>query len=201
MGWQLADKQQGERMQDDALTNLLEKSLKTYLRSSDGVLPRRITLHRDGKFYESIDVIKQFEQKHSVKLDVLEILKSGAPVLYRREQLADGSKKFCNPNVGDALYLSDREMILSTYSGAELGQSWGDKVSIRPLRLRKRYGETSLEVLAQQVLILSRIHGASLYRHPRLPVTTHHADRFATLRQETCIDALSKMDRLCPVYL
>jgi len=201
LGWQLADKQQGERMQDDALTNLLEKSLKTYLRSSDGVLPRRITLHRDGKFYESIDVIKQFEQKHSVKLDVLEILKSGAPVLYRREQLADGSKKFCNPNVGDALYLSDREMILSTYSGAELGQSWGNKVSIRPLRLRKRYGETSLEVLAQQVLILSRIHGASLYRHPRLPVTTHHADRFATLRQETCIDALSKMDRLCPVYL
>jgi hypothetical protein len=201
LGWQLADKQLGERMQDDALTNLLEKSLKTYLRSSDGVLPRRITLHRDGKFYESIDVIEQFQQKHTIKLDVLEVLKSGAPVLYRRKQLADGTKKFSNPNVGDALYLSDHEMILSTYSGAELGQPWGDKVSVRPLRLRKRYGETSLEVLAQQVLILSRIHGASLYRHPRLPVTTHHADRFATLRQETYIDALSKMDRLCPVYL
>jgi hypothetical protein len=201
LGWQLADKQQGERMQDDALMDLLGKSLKTYLRSSDGELPRRITLHRDGKFYESIEVIEQFEQKHSVKLDVLEVLKSGAPILYRREQSADGTRKFRNPNVGDALYLSDREMILSTYSGAELGRSWGDKVSVRPLRLRKRYGETSLEVLAQQVLILSRIHGASLYRHPRLPVTTHHADRFATLRQETCIDALSKMDRLCPVYL
>jgi len=201
LGWQLADMQQGERMQDEALASLLEKSLKTYLRSSDGVLPRRITLHRDGKFCESINVIEQFENKCSVKIDVLEVVKSGAPVLYRREQLADGTKRFINPNVGDALYLSDREMILSTYSGAELGKSWGDKVSVRPLLLRKRYGETSLEILAQQVLILSRIHGASLYRHPRLPVTTHHADRFASLRQETCIDALSKMDRLCPVYL
>jgi argonaute-like protein implicated in RNA metabolism and viral defense len=92
-------------------------------------------------------------------------------------------------------------VILSTYSGEELGKSWGNKVSVRPLRLRKRYGETALSVLAHQVLVLSRIHGASLYRHPRLPVTTHHADRFATLRQEACIDALSKMDRLCPVYL
>jgi hypothetical protein len=201
LGWQLADKQQGERMQDEALSNLLEKSLKAYLRSSDGLLPRRITLHRDGRFYESIDVIEQFEQKHGVKLDVLEVLKSGAPVLYRRERSADGKKVFSNPGVGDAVFLSDREVILSTYSGEELGKSWGNKVSVRPLRLRKRYGETALSVLAHQVLVLSRIHGASLYRHPRLPVTTHHADRFATLRQEACIDALSKMDRLCPVYL
>ncbi|WP_036250713.1 Piwi domain-containing protein [Methylobacter sp. BBA5.1] len=201
LGWQLADKQQGEKMQDDALSNLLEKSLKTYLRSTDGLLPRRITLHRDGRFYESINVIEQFEQKHGVKLDVLEVLKSGAPVLYRRERSADGKKVFSNPGVGDAVFLSDREVILSTYSGEELGKSWGNKVSVRPLRLRKRYGETALSVLAHQVLVLSRIHGASLYRHPRLPVTTHHADRFATLRQDACIDALSKMDRLCPVYL
>lgn len=200
LGWQLADKQQGERMQDEALSNLLEKSLKTY-RHSMGLLPRRITLHRDGKFYESIDVIEQFEQKHGVKIDVLEVLKSGAPVLYRRERSADGKKVFSNPDAGDAVFLSDREVILSTYSGEELGKSWGNKVSVRPLRLRKRYGETALSVLAHQVLVLSRIHGASLYRHPRLPVTTHHADRFATLRQEACIDALSKMDRLCPVYL
>ncbi|MGD7034110.1 Piwi domain-containing protein [Methylotuvimicrobium buryatense] len=201
LGWQLADKQQGERMQDEALMSLLDKSLTTYLRSCSGELPKRITLHRDGKFYESIEVIEQFEQKHGVKVDVLEVLKSGAPVLYRRSRMADGTKEFSNPNVGDAIYLSDHEMILSTYSGEELGKIWGDKVSVRPLRLRKRYGDVSLETLAHQVLVLSRIHGASLYRHPRLPVTTHHADRFATLRQETCIDALSKMDRLCPVYL
>lgn len=201
LGWQLADKQQGEKMQDEALITLLENSLKTYLRSSGGVLPRRITLHRDGKFYESISVIEKFEQKNGVKVDVLEVLKSGAPVLYRRKNLENGKKLFTNPNVGDAIYLSDTEVILSTYSGEELGKSWGDKVSVRPLRLRKRYGDSELSVLAHQVLILSRVHGASLYRHPRLPVTTHHADRFATLRQESSIDALSKMDRLCPVYL
>lgn len=200
LGWQLADKQKGERMQDEELMNLLDKSLRTYLRSSNNILPRKITLHRDGTFYESIEVIKQFEQKNNVTLDVLEVIKTGAPVLYRKIQ-EHGKKLFKNPEVGDVIYLSEQEVILSTYSSEELGKNWGDKVSVRPLRLRKRYGDTSLETLAQQVLILSRIHGASLYRHPRLPVTTHHADRFATLRQETSIDALSKMDRLCPVYL
>jgi len=200
LGWQLADKQQGERMEDQALLSLLDKSLKTFMKNSDGVLPRRITLHRDGKFYESLAVIEQFEQKNGVKLDVLEVLKSGAPVLYRRQE-SGGKKYFNNPLVGDAIFLSEKELILSTYSGDELGKNWGDKVSVRPLRLRKRYGDSPLSTLAQQVLVLSRIHGASLYRHPRLPVTTHHADRFATLRQEADLDALSQMDRLCPVYL
>ncbi len=200
LGWQLADKQQGERMEDQALLSLLDKSLKIYMKNSGGVLPRRITLHRDGKFYESLAVIEQFEQKNGVKLDVLEVLKSGAPVLYRRQE-PGGKKYFSNPLVGDAIFLSEQELILSTYSGDELGHAWGNKVSVRPLRLRKRYGDSPLSTLAHQVLILSRIHGASLYRHPRLPVTTHHADRFATLRQEADLDALSQMDRLCPVYL
>ena len=83
----------------------------------------------------------------------------------------------------------------------ELGSSWGKSVTVRPLRLRKRHGETEFMTLARQVILLSRIHGASLYRHPRLPVTIHHADRFATLRQECNLDELSKMDQLCPVYL
>jgi hypothetical protein len=144
LGWQLADKQQGEKMEDQALLSLLDKSLNTYMKNSGGVLPRRITLHRDGKFYESLAVIRQFEDKNGVKVDVLEVLKSGAPVLYRRRELENGKKAFLNPQVGDAIFLSEQEIILSTYSGQELGNVWGDKVSVRPLRLRKRYGDSSL---------------------------------------------------------
>lgn len=202
LGWQLAEAQRGERVEDAVLKDLLERSLEAYRQAHSGALPRRIALHRDGRLFESLDVIRDFEREHSVDMDVLEVVKSGCPPLYRRAVGAENRKVFRNPEVGDAFELPDLdELIIATYSGEELGSSWGDKVTVRPLRLRKRYGETDLHTLARQVVLLSRIHGASLYRHPRLPVTTHHADRFATLRQECNLDDLSKMDRLCPVYL
>ncbi|MBA4500947.1 argonaute PAZ domain-containing protein [Marinobacterium sp. 3-1745] len=200
LGWQLADLQSGERLGDEALASLLHKSIQEYARHHNSDVPRRITIHRDGRFFESFDVIQSVERQYDVSISVLEVIKSGAPILFRKYQHA-GKPVYKNPEVGDVYrYVGLNELILATYSGQELG-AWGDKVSVRPLRLRKRYGDESLEALAKQVLLLSRIHGASLYRHPRLPVTTHHADRFATLRQSCSIEALSYMDRTCPVYL
>lgn len=202
LGWQLAEAQRGERVSDEVLNELLERSLQSFKKAHQGRTPKRIALHRDGRFFESISVIKEFEKTHGVGIDVLEVVKSGAPPLFRRTVAPNGKKSYRNPEVGDAFILTGlEELIVSTYSGDELGPKWGKSVTVRPLRLRKRYGETDLETLAQQVILLSRIHGASLYRHPRLPVTIHHADRFATLRQECNLDDLSKMDRLCPVYL
>lgn len=200
LGWQLAEMQGGERLADTALAQLLEKSIQEYRRCHNDERPGNITLHRDGRFFESLEVVQQIEQQHGVRINVLEVIKSGAPILFRRE-LRGEQKDYRNPEVGDCYRLEGLdELILATYSGQELGKM-GDKASVRPLRLRKRYGEETLDTLAQQVLLLSRIHGASLYRHPRLPVTTHHADRFATLRQESDLEALSHMDRTCPVYL
>lgn len=202
LGWQLAEAQRGERVSDEVLKELLERSLKSFKQAHQGRTPARIALHRDGRFFESLSVIQEFEQKHGVGIDVLEVIKSGAPPLFRRTINPNGKKSYRNPEVGDAFVLTGLdELIVSTYSGKELGANWGESVTVHPLRLRKRYGDTDLETLAQQVILLSRIHGASLYRHPRLPVTIHHADRFATLRQECSLEDLSKMDRLCPVYL
>jgi hypothetical protein len=200
LGWQLADLQAGERLDDDALESLLRKSIEVYARHHDGAYPGRVVVHRDGRFFESIEVVQAVERRYECQISVLEVIKSGAPILFRKHQQT-GNTHFTNPEVGDVYrFVGLDEMILATYSGQELG-AWGDKVSVRPLRLRKRYGAETLDTLAQQVLLLSRIHGASLYRHPRLPVTTHHADRFATLRQACDLEALSHMDRTCPVYL
>lgn len=200
LGWQLADTQRGERVSDDVLKVLLERSFSAF-KQHEGRNPLRIALHRDGRFFESLNVLRDFEQKHGVGVNVLEVIKSGSPPLFRRLADAKGNVSYSNPEVGDAFLLTGLdEMIVSTYSGGELG-TWGKSATVRPLRLRKRHGETDLLTLAQQVILLSRIHGASLYRHPRLPVTTHHADRFAALRQECNLDDLSKMDRWCPVYL
>ncbi|MDN6320988.1 MAG: hypothetical protein L0J77_14615, partial [Marinobacter sp.] len=200
LGWQLADMQAGERLEDEALASLLRKSIQEYARHHGGDHPRRVVVHRDGRFFESLEVVRAVERRYDIQINVLEVIKSGAPILFRKHQQA-GKPQYTNPEVGDVYRFTGlNELILATYSGQELG-AWGDKVSVRPLRLRKRYGEETLETLARQVLLLSRIHGASLYRHPRLPVTTHHADRFATLRQSCSLEALSHMDRTCPVYL
>lgn len=200
LGWQLADLQKGERLEDEALKSLLSKSIQEYARNHEGTLPRKLVIHRDGRFFESLDIVQAIERQYGINISVLEVIKSGAPILFRKYQQA-GMMQYRNPEVGDVYrYLGLDELIIATYSGQELG-AWGEKVSVRPLRLRKRYGDETLDNLAKQVLLLTRIHGASLYRHPRLPVTTHHADRFATLRQSCSLEALSHMDRTCPVYL
>ncbi|KJY87703.1 hypothetical protein CWB89_10225 [Pseudoalteromonas piscicida] len=200
LGWQIADSQQGEKLKENALTDLLYKCLRNYAQTHNGNKPKHIVLHRDGKFYEDLGQIKAFEQAHDLKITVVEVLKSGAPVLFRRGKNQQGQKVFMNPCVGDYALLEENEAILATYSGQELGKM-GEQVTVRPLRIRKVYGDAALVDVLEQITALSRVHGASLYRHPRLPVTTHHADRFATLRQDVCVDALSRMDRLCPVYL
>jgi len=197
LGWQLGDSQNGEKMSDSNLFNMLRNCFDTYTERMKKT-PKHITFHRDGKFYENLDVIKNFEQTYDIDIDVVEVLKSGAPVIFNVESDDVGNKIFVNPNAGDSFILSDNEMIISTYGTLEMGRL---EASVRPLRIRKRHGKTDIETLSKQILYLSRIHGSSLAKHPRLPVTTHHADRFGTLRREVNIDALAKMDRLCPVYL
>lgn len=201
LGWQLVDAQKGERVDDATLHELLTRSYEAFVKANEGQVPRRIALHRDGPLYESLDVIRAFEVEKQIGIDVLEVRKSGSPTIFRKKTVGIKSL-YRNPEVGDAFVLPGLDqMILATYSGAELGKTWGESATVRSLRLCKRHGETDLHTLAEQVILLSRIHGSSLYRHPRLPVTTHHADRFATLRLECNLDDLSKMDRQCPVYL
>jgi hypothetical protein len=53
LGWQLAEAQSGERIADESLRLLLERSLESYRKAHGGEKPRRIVLHRDGRWYES----------------------------------------------------------------------------------------------------------------------------------------------------
>ena len=149
-----------------------------------------------------MEILKKLENEYHIEIDVVEIIKSGAPRLYRVSQ-PQGSKPrdFFNPQVGDYWKFGTLdEVLLSTYGSQELGKM-AEHASIRPIRVRKRRGTTPLMTLCSQILILSRLHGASLFRHPRLPITTHHADRFATLRQSCSLNDLARLDRMCPVYL
>jgi len=115
LGWQLAEAQQGERVEDRVLHDLLERSLQAFLRGNPNSPPRRIALHRDGVFFESLDVVREFEREHGVGVDVLEVVKSGCPPLYRRFLDADDKPAFCNPDVGDAFELNGLdELIVAT---------------------------------------------------------------------------------------
>lgn len=62
LGWQLADLQKGERLEDEALKNLLSKSIQEYARNHEGALPRKLVVHRDGRFFESLDIVQAIKQ-------------------------------------------------------------------------------------------------------------------------------------------
>ena len=79
LGWQIADAQQGEKLKDDVIKNLLHKCVRSYAKAHKGKKPQQLVLHRDGKFYDGIEQIITFEQEHGLKVTVVEVLKSGAP--------------------------------------------------------------------------------------------------------------------------
>ena len=112
--------------------------LGTFKQAHEGRNSSRIALHRDGRFFESPNVLRDFKQTHGVGVDVLEVIKSGSPPLFRRSLDQNGQASYINPEVGDAFLLKGLdELIVSTYSGGELGPTWGKSATVRPLRLRK----------------------------------------------------------------
>ncbi|WP_422452206.1 Piwi domain-containing protein [Endozoicomonas sp. ALC066] len=196
MGWQIADLQAGEKVEEETLVQLIQGAIEDF-RNVHCANPTRICIHRDGKFYEPISLIQDLEEKYEVPIDVVEVIKGSVPRMYRKAH----SQGYVNPVMGDVFWFPGLdEAILATCGGRELGGIDG-QASVQPVRVRKRYGETPLKTLCMQIIMLTKIHGSSLYKNSRLPVTTHHADKFATLRQNCNVDDLSRLDRMCPIYL
>jgi argonaute-like protein implicated in RNA metabolism and viral defense len=69
------------------------------------------------------------------------------------------------------------------------------------IKVRHRYGESDFLLMIDQIILLTHIHGSSLFRSTRLPAPVHHSHNFATLLQKQDLNAISLMDRLCPIYL
>ena len=103
---------EGERLGDKVLKELLERSLGAFRHAYEGRNPKRITLHRDGRFFEALDILLDFEQNHGIGVDVLEVIKSGSPPLFRRSVDPKGKAGYRNPEVGDAFLLKGLDELI-----------------------------------------------------------------------------------------
>lgn len=162
------DKVDGESVPEDVIRKLL---------SNDLARGRIVIVHRDGRF--SGEERETFHKVHrelaadGTSFVLVEIVKwqGGTPRLYSGSQnVADGTM----------VMLSDKSVILA--SSGKLNQG-----TVNPLwvRLVETMGKSAEELddlaWARSVFELSYLHHGSLYKAPRLPITTYFADRMAKM--------------------
>lgn len=146
---------------------------------------KRLVIHRDGKLqseeFRTLQKVEAMLKKEGlISLDVIEVLKSGFyRAAVRQSNLIDTT--YTNPSRGWVWEHSYDEAVILTTGDRE------SKVSLnsapRPIRIRKRMGETELLILAEQVYWLSEMQVGST-QTVRLPITTYYADRAAGFAQE-----------------
>jgi hypothetical protein len=138
--------------------------------------PQKIIIHRDGKLHKSdIEIIiKQLSELFDIwNVDVVEIIKSGYPVMGRLEiNDENGEKKYGNPESGDCWILAEKKYaILATNT-----QSTEKGAIINPIIIKHRLGETSFEVILNQIYWFTKVYTNNLYTSSRLPATTLKAN-------------------------
>ena len=146
---------------------------------------KRLVIHRDGKLQpEEFKTLQRVEsilkREGLVSLDVIEVLKSG---FYRAAACHSDlvGTTYTNPPRGWVWEHSHNEAVILTTGDREAKVSQNS--SPRPIRIRKRMGETDLLILAEQVYWLSEMQVGST-QTVRLPITTYYADRAAGFAQE-----------------
>lgn len=129
---------------------------------------KRVIIHRDGilRGNEERDLV-DWGKRIGAKLYPVEVIKSGAPRLYR-----NSSSIVESPQKGDCLFLSGTEAILvSSLPPFKTGTP-------NPLQIRSKV--LPIEQAVDSVLSLTMLHYGSI-RAPRLPVTIHYSDKIAEL--------------------
>ncbi|NES85973.1 MAG: hypothetical protein F6K10_33875 [Moorea sp. SIO2B7] len=165
-----------ETFDPEGLRNLLLDLFGLYQKKYQSPL-NHLVIHRDGELKNSeykvlVDLQSQLKSKGLEYLDVVEVIKSGT---CRAVKLTNGGK-YDNPEKGYAWQHCHNEAIIMTTGKDEAKVS--RKSSPRPLRIRRRIGETDLLILAEQVYWLSEMQVGST-QTIRLPITTYYADRAA----------------------
>ena len=142
---------------------------------------KHLVIHRDGKVqnseYQVFVELKEYLKPQGLEqLDVVEVIKSGTCRAVEVKE-RDNYLSYQNPEKGYAWYYCPDEAIILTTGKREAKIA---NSSPRPLRIRRRLGETNLIILAEQIYWLSEMQVGST-QSIRLPITTYYADRSAEL--------------------
>ena len=131
---------------------------------------KKILIHRDGTLPElERKTLMEWGDQISATFYFVEVIKSGAPRLYGMK-----NKRTVKAPKGSSFKLSETEALLVS---SEFSASF--KATPRPLHIRT-YPPFALEHALHSVLSLTLLHYGSL-RPPRLPVTTHYADKISSM--------------------
>ena len=131
---------------------------------------KKILIHRDGILPEpERKVLTEWGDKIGATFYFVEVIKSGTPRLY-----ASQNKKIVKAPKGNIFKLSETEALLVS---SEFSDAF--KATPQPIRVRT-HPPFTLEHALHSVLSLTLLHYGSL-RLPRLPVTTHYADKISSM--------------------
>ena len=140
---------------------------------------RRVVIHRDGYFRgREKETLRQIAQEAEATFYLVEVLKQGAPRVYRTVPRADGQKgiRVQAPKRGDVFYLNQWEaLVVSSLAPSQEGTP-------QPLRVRTE-PPFNIRDAVHSVLAMTLFHYGSLLP-PRLPVTLHYSDRIAQMALE-----------------
>ena len=156
---------EGETIPREILENLLgdiKKDIKDI---------KKVVIHRDGKFpQDEIKVLKDLEKNLGTKFYLVEVIKSGAPRIYSEKK-------------GIWVKINENEANLLTTSRTQ-----GTPVPII-VRLPETYEDFSIEDAVISITSMTLLHWGSI-KPPRLPVTTHYADKIGQFLLEGIISDL-----------
>ena len=104
----------------------------------------------------------------ALKLDIVEIIKSGFPVIAKHNTRGDSE----NLSSGSA-FRDDvaRYAILVTNTQADQ-----EKAILNPIIIKHKYGETAFSKIVDQVYWFTKVYTNNLYYSSRLPATTLKAN-------------------------
>ena len=131
----------------------------------------KVVIHRDGRFpQDEIKVLKEIEEKLGAKFYLVEVIKSGAPRIYSEKK-------------GIWVKINENEAYLLTTIRTQ-----GTPVPII-VRLSETYEDFSIEDTVISITSMTLLHWGSI-KPPRLPVTTHYADKIGQFLLEGIISDL-----------
>jgi hypothetical protein len=155
---------EGETITKEILEYLLGENIKDKK-------VKKLVIHRDGRFpQDEIKVLKELEENLGIKLYLVEVRKSGAPRIYSEKK-------------GTWVKINENEAYLLTTSRTQ-----GTPVPI-VVRLPEIYEDFSIEDAVISITSMTLLHWGSI-KPPRLPVTTHYADKIGQFLLEGIISDL-----------
>lgn len=129
---------------------------------------KRVVIHRDGLFRgDEINNLLSLATEMESTFHLVEVIKSGAPRLYRR------GFEIERPTKGSIFKVNEREaLVVSTLPIHK-------NSTPRPLQIRTQ-GDLTIEQAVHSVLAMTLLHHGSMLA-PRLPVTLHYSDKIGYL--------------------